>query len=150
LIHLWIASVIRSLSCLYFDPQSGQASTGLKPPSTHFEKRTIDFAELVKGIYLAYETKDKSACENLLTDDFTFTSPNDDHASKQDYLQRCWPFSEENQVYQLEQIIVGGNQVFVLYACETKAHKKFKNTEHFLFENAKIKSIEVFFGGGAW
>jgi len=131
------------------DPQSGLASTGLKPSSTHLEKRTIDFSELVKDIYRAYETKDKSACENLLADDFTFTSPNDDHISKQDYLQRCWPFSEENPVYHLEQIMITGNYVLVLYACETKAHKKFRNTEHFQFEDAKIKSIEVFFGRDA-
>lgn len=134
-------------SSVPFDPQSGQASTGLKPASIHIEEPPTDLSELVKSIFRAYETMDLSACENLLADNFTFTSPHDYRISKQMYLQKCWPFSEEKPVYQLEQVMVSGNEVIVLYTCETKSLKKFKNTEYFRFENEKIRSVEVYFGG---
>jgi len=145
----WVIAAAHS--SVPFDVQSGKASTNLKPSDDftkeQFNNTTIDLSNLVKNIFHAYETKDKSACEKMLTDDFTFTSPNnDDHISKDAYFERCWSFSEQNPVYEFEKIVVSGEDVFVLYNCVTKTNKKFRNTELFKFEKDKIKAVEVYFG----
>ncbi|MEO7044611.1 MAG: nuclear transport factor 2 family protein [Ferruginibacter sp.] len=102
---------------------------------------------MVKNIFRAYETKDKSGCEEMLTDDFSFTSPNnDDHINQDSYFERCWPFIEQYPIYEFEKIVVSGFEVFVTYNCETKIGKKFRNTELFKFNQDKIKEIEVYFG----
>ncbi len=137
-------------SSVPFDGQSGKASTGLKPSDDlkiNHNGGNIDLRDLVKNIFHAYEIKDKALCEQMLTDDFTFTSPNnDDHINRNAYFEKCWPFSEQNPVYEFEKIAVSGNDVFVLYSCEIKSGKKFKNTELFKFEKDKIKAVEVYFG----
>lgn len=137
-------------SSVPFDGQSGKASTGLKPNKdfkTETDNSIGNLSNLVKTIFHAYETKDRITCEKMLTDDFTFTSPNnDDHINKDKYFERCWIFSEQNPVYEFEKIAVSGNDVFVLYNCETKTGKKFRNTELFKFDNDKIKAVEVYFG----
>jgi ketosteroid isomerase-like protein len=43
-------------------------------------------SNLVRRYYRAYETKDGNALEELLSDDFTFTSPLDDHLDRASYL----------------------------------------------------------------
>jgi|GEM_PF-283853 len=145
----WV--VISAHSSVPFNGQTGKASLDLKP-SRKFIKKTskednIDLSNLVKSIFHAYETKDKAACTNLLTDDFTFTSPNgDDHIDKVAYFKRCWSFSNQKPVYEFEKIAVTGNDVFVLYNCRTKTGKRFRNTEMFKCNKDKIKAVEVFFG----
>ena len=106
----------------------------------------IDIAILVRKIFSAYETKNKEQAESLLSNDFTFTSPVDDHIDKTTYFKKCWIFSNENPKYKFEKIFVKDNEVFVLYECETKNHKKFRNTEFFKFDGSKIKAVEVYFG----
>ena len=106
----------------------------------------IDIGTLVKKIFSAYETKNRKQAENLLTNDFTFTSPLDDHIDKKTYFEKCWTFSNENPKYKFEKIFVKSNEVFVLYECETKTHKRFRNTEFFKFDGSKIKTVEVYFG----
>lgn len=137
-------------SSVPFDGQSGKASTGLKPLDNlkiKSDDSNINLANLSKSIFHAYEKKDRSACEKMLTDDFTFTSPNnDDHINKGSYFEKCWSFSEQNPIYEFEKIAVSGNDVFVVYNCKTKIGKKFRNTELFKFEKDKIKAVEVYFG----
>jgi Domain of unknown function (DUF4440) len=50
--------------------------------------------ELIRIYFKAYEAKDRSALESTLSDDFTFTSPHDDHIDRATYLERCWPNSK--------------------------------------------------------
>lgn len=137
-------------SSVPFDGQTGKASIGLKPDDDlkkENDSNNLNLPDLVKNIFHAYETKDRSTCEKMLTDDFTFISPNnDDHINKDAYFERCWPFSEQNPVFEFEKIAVSGNDVFVLYSCKTKTGKKFRNTELFKFDNEKIKAVEVYFG----
>jgi ketosteroid isomerase-like protein len=45
--------------------------------------------KLIPIYFKAYETKDRSALESTLSDDFTFTSPHDDHIDRATYLERC-------------------------------------------------------------
>jgi ketosteroid isomerase-like protein len=44
-----------------------------------------DVEEVVRRCYRAYETKDRAALEPLIAEDFTFTSPWDDHIGRDVY-----------------------------------------------------------------
>jgi ketosteroid isomerase-like protein len=103
-------------------------------------------SDLVRKCFSAYELKDRQMIEDLLSDDFTFTSPLDDRINRIEYFKRCWPNSESIQSFQIEKLFENGNEAFVRYECEMKAGKKFRNTEWFRFEGGKLKEVQVFFG----
>ena len=48
-----------------------------------------NLSDLIRKYYSSYELKDRKSLEDLLSDDFTFSSPLDDHISKSTYFQRC-------------------------------------------------------------
>ena len=106
----------------------------------------ISVSDLVRKCFSAYELKDRQMIEELLSDDFTFTSPLDDRIDQTEYFKRCWPNSENIQNFQIEKLFENGNEAFVRYECEMKTGKKFRNTEWFRFEEGKLKEVQVFFG----
>jgi ketosteroid isomerase-like protein len=101
---------------------------------------------LVRKCFSAYELKDRQMIEDLLSDDFTFTSPLDERIDRAEYFKRCWPNSENIQSSQIEKLFENDNEAFVRYECEMKTGKKFRNTEWFRFEGGKLKEVQVFFG----
>jgi ketosteroid isomerase-like protein len=103
-------------------------------------------ASLVRRAYAAYESKDRSSLETLLSDDFTFSSPKDDHIDRAKYFRRCWPFSEKVRAFHIESLAVKGNEAFVRYLCEPKSGRSFRNTECFRVEGGRIKAVDVYFG----
>lgn len=84
--------------------------------------------------------------EALLGDDFTFTSPLDAHIDRAAYFKRCWPNSETIRSIQIEKLADSGPEAFIRYELETTAGGKFRNTEWFRFEGAKLMEVQVFFG----
>lgn len=103
-------------------------------------------SDILRGYFAAYKSKDRKTVEDLLTDDFTFTSPYDDAIDKATYFERCWPNSERIQTNDLEKIFEQGNEAFVLYKCITNDGKEFRNTEFFSFDGDRIKQVNVYFG----
>jgi ketosteroid isomerase-like protein len=101
---------------------------------------------LVRRCFSAYELKDRQMIEDLLSDDFTFTSPLDHRIDRTEYFKRCWVNSENIANFQIEKLFENGNEAFVRYECETKAGKKFRNTEWFRFQGGKLKEVQVYFG----
>jgi hypothetical protein len=101
-----------------------------------------NLANLIRKYYSSYESKDRKSLEDLLSDDFTFSSPLDDHISRTTYFQRCWPNSQTISVFHIEK----ANEAFVRYECERIVGPKFRNTEYFRIEGDKIKEVEVYFG----
>lgn len=102
--------------------------------------------DIIRSIFAAYKSKDRKVVEELLTDDFTFTSPYDDAINKATYFERCWPSSERIREHVLEKIFVEGDEAFVLYRCRTNEGKEFQNTEFFTFDGDRIRQINVYFG----
>ena len=47
---------------------------------------TTNVSELVREFFSAYRSGNREFVENLLSDDFTFTSPLDDHIDKATYF----------------------------------------------------------------
>jgi ketosteroid isomerase-like protein len=104
--------------------------------------------ELVRKWYAAWEKRDWLPVDNLLADDFTFSSANgDDHISKSTFKTRCW----ETQIdfirnFDLERVSTGADDAFVKYLCHTKDGKSFRNVEYLRIKNGKLESIECYFG----
>lgn len=104
--------------------------------------------QIIRAYYSGYQLKNWKAVEDLLAEDFTFTSPNDDdHIDIPTYKERCWPQSEYVAHFELESILQEENEAFVKYLCTTTKGTSFRNTEYFRFAGGKICSIEVYFGG---
>ena len=103
--------------------------------------------ETVRQYYGAWEAKDWHALDILLADDFTFSSPLDDHISKSDFKAGCW----DTQIayidrFDLNQVIGTDNDVFVMYVCHTTNGRTFRNVEYFKFRDGKVKAVEGYFG----
>jgi ketosteroid isomerase-like protein len=103
-------------------------------------------AGIIRGIFAAYLANDRKRVEDLLADDFRFTSPYDDHIDKPTYFERCWKNSDWIERHELERIFVNGDEAFVTYKCTAKGGKSFRNTEFFVFAGDKVRSIDVYFG----
>jgi ketosteroid isomerase-like protein len=103
--------------------------------------------DIIRGMFAAYRTQNRTFVEGALADDFTFTSPYDDASDKAAYFKRCWPLSLERiETNEVERIFAEGDRAFVTYWVRTKAGDEFRNTEFFVFEGDRIKSIDVYFG----
>jgi len=103
-------------------------------------------AELIRACFHAYETKDRDALEPLIADDFTFTSPLDDHIDRATYFQRCWQNCEHIERFDLEKLFVQGNEAFVQYQLHSKGQPPFRNTEVFTCRAGQLTSVHVYFG----
>lgn len=101
---------------------------------------------LARACYSAYERKDRAAIEALLAADFTFTSPLDDAISRERYMERCWPNSEHLDAFEIQNLMVQGDKVFVQYEAHARGQAPFKNTELFTIRDGRIHSVEVYFG----
>ncbi|HMG55212.1 MAG TPA: nuclear transport factor 2 family protein, partial [Kofleriaceae bacterium] len=97
-------------------------------------------------MFHAYQTADRNEIEPLLSDDFTFTSPYDDHIDRAAYFERCWPNAGTIERFELQQVTVDGDACFVMYIGQRKHGGRFHNTERFQIAGGKICAVEVFFG----
>ena len=142
--------IVHRHSSVPFNVDNGYASTGLKPDNENTSEennKKISFSTIVHRYFKAYENKDRKVIEDLLSDDFTFTSPFDDHINTFIYFQRCWPFSEQQpEFFRIEKLFEKGDEVFVQYLCKPKSGIEFRNVELFRIIENKIKEVTVYFG----
>ena len=128
------------LSCTAgFAQTSTPQAAGL--PNTLNEK-------VVRDVYAAYEKKDWNMLTSLFAKGFTFTSPVDDHIDLKAYKVRCWPNAYNIKKFDIEKLVVDGDDVFVLYNGWNNEGKKFRNTEYFKLKDGKIEEFTCFFGPG--
>jgi ketosteroid isomerase-like protein len=106
----------------------------------------IDKERIIRALFAAYLANNRKAVEDVLSPDFHFTSPYDDRIDKRTYFERCWRSSDWIERHELERIFVRGDEAFATYKCVAKGGKSFRNTEFFIFESEKVKSIDVYFG----
>jgi len=108
--------------------------------------------ELARRYYESYETGDRSFVEQILADDFAFTSPFDDGIGRDEYFARCWPNHVSHRKFHFEAMMEDGDVVLVVYRLEMRfpntAHPgaSFRNAERMIFEKGKLKSVDVFMG----
>ena len=116
---------------------SARARAGLSPENE----------QIIRKYYTAWEKGDWHALDSLLTDDFTFTSPNDNHDSKSVFETRCWtPNVNLIAHFDLQQIAGNGNDAFVMYVLHIKNGKKIENVECFHLRDGRVESVRCYFG----
>jgi ketosteroid isomerase-like protein len=104
--------------------------------------------KLVKDYYAAYEKKDSGMLRSLFAEGFVFNSPNDDHIDLKTYYARCWPNCVNIKRFDIEKLVVDGDDAFVTYNGWTNDGRVFRNTEYFKFKDGKIKENACYFGPG--
>ena len=107
---------------------------------------STDRAATIRAIFVAYMANDRKVVEDVLAEDFRFTSPYDDQIDKKTYFERCWKNSDWIERHELEKIFVEGDEAFVTYRCTAKGGKSFRNTEFFAFAGDKVRRIDAYFG----
>src|SRR5580693_6373504 len=104
--------------------------------------------DTVRAASDAYLAQDRDAVERLLAEDFTFTSPQDDHIGKAAFLERCFPTAERLASQQILQLVnAGADGVFILYEYELKAGGRYRNAEFSTVRDGQLAETHVFFGG---
>ena len=104
---------------------------------------------MIKNYYAAYEKKDWGLMTPILASEFTFTSPaGDDHIHLDLYKKRCWPNAYKTKRFDLQEMLIDGDNAYVTYNGWTTDDKLFRNTERFKFKDGKIIENECFFGTG--
>jgi SnoaL-like domain len=105
--------------------------------------------KIVRAVYTAYEKKDWNMLKSVLAEGFTFTSPVDIHPIDiKVYKEKCWPNSANIKKFEIDKLMVNGDNVFVTYHCWTLNSKVLWNTEYFTLKDGKIKGFVCFFGPG--
>ena len=103
-------------------------------------------AAIARAAYEAYVTKDRAAIEELIADDFHFTSPLDNRLDRETYFRRCWPNSKMIEGFDLVNLVTDGDRVFVTYEGRNTDGRRFRNTEILKIRDGRIVDVEVYFG----
>lgn len=106
----------------------------------------VDRLGLVRDLYAAYESGDRSVVEQLLSEDFTFYSPADVGIDRVRYFERCWPNSALIARFEFKRLIESGDEVVVTYESTKTDGNRFRNTEVLTFDGDRLAKAEVYFG----
>jgi len=101
---------------------------------------------IARAAYEAYVTKDRSALEALIAEDFHFTSPLDNRLDRETYFRRCWPNSERIKAFDFVHLVTDDDRVFVTYEGLNADGRQFRNTEILTIRDQHIVDVEVYFG----
>lgn len=105
-----------------------------------------DNKKIVTQVFRAWETNDRDLLEGILAESFTFTSPNDETLSRQQYWEICWAHRAEITGFELLTIIATDDDAFVRYNGKSSDGRVFQNVEYFTLNNGKVTSVNVYFG----
>lgn len=100
----------------------------------------------VRDLYAAYLEDRKDKVGAMLTEDFTFSSPRDDHIDRATYFERCWPKEPFFRASHIEFLALDGDEAVVRYRAEKRDGGSFGNIESLRFRGDKIAAVEVYFG----
>ena len=104
--------------------------------------------EVVRASFQAYLTQDRDAMERLLAEDYVFTSPQDDHIGKADFLERCFPTADRVVTQEIVQLVPAGDDgVFIMYEYQLKTGERHRNVEFSTTRTGQLAETQVFFGG---
>ena len=110
------------------------------------ENMTAKNVAIARAAYEAYVTKDRAALDNLVAEDFHFTSPLDNRLDRETYFRRCWPNSKTIQAFDFIHVVTEGDRVFVTYEGRNTNGRRFRNTEILTIRDLHIVDVEVYFG----
>jgi hypothetical protein len=94
-----------------------------------------------RELYLAF-----AAGNEILADEFRFSSPVDFGLDRAGYFERCWPGAGQGQQFEFVRLVETGNEVIVTYEMTKREGGKGRNTEILTFDGDRISGAEVYFG----
>ena len=100
----------------------------------------------LRSLYAAYVAGDKDTVRAMLSEDFTFSSPRDDHIGRDAYFARCWPEPPPFRSMEIEYLAIAGDGAAVRYRAVKHDGSAFRNMESFRFKGEKVVSVDVYFG----
>jgi ketosteroid isomerase-like protein len=104
--------------------------------------------DTVRRMFEAYLAGDAQTAIRLLADDFSFTSPQDDHIDKAAFMEQCFPTAERVSKQEILELVPaepdGG---FFMYEYTLKTGERHRNTEFIVVRDEQLAETHVFFGG---
>ena len=100
----------------------------------------------VRALYAAYIDGRKDIVAAMLAEDFTFSSPRDDHIDRDAYFDRCWPKPPPFERMEIEYLGLAEDQAVVRYRAIKRGGGAFRNMETLRFKGDKVAAVEVYFG----
>ena len=99
-------------------------------------------------MFESYLKQDRETAERLLSDDFVFTSPQDDHIDRAAFFERCFPTADRLVSQELLSVVpAGGDDVYLMYEYGLKTGERHRNVELQTVRDGQIIEVQVFFGG---
>ena len=103
---------------------------------------------IVEAAFRHYRSQDREAAFPLYADDFSFTSPQDDHIDKATFFERCFPTADRFKDHRLLHVTPANEElVFVYYEYELETGGKYRNVEAITVRDSLMHEVQVFFGG---
>jgi len=104
--------------------------------------------DIVRAMFESYLKQDRQAADALLSEQFSFTSPQDDHIDKATFFGRCFPTADRLVSQELVYVTpTDGDDVFVMYDYILKTGERHRNVELLTVRDGRIIETQVFFGG---
>ncbi|WP_282701111.1 nuclear transport factor 2 family protein [Streptomyces sp. CC219B] len=105
-------------------------------------------ADVVEAAFRFYRAQDREAALPLYADDFTFTSPRDDHIDRAAFFARCFPTADRMREQRMLHLTEAGPElVFAYYEYEPTTGGRYRNVEAITVRDGLIREVRVFFGG---
>ncbi len=77
-----------------------------------------------------------------------FTSPQDDHIGKAEFLEKCFPTADRVVTQEIVKLVPAGDDgVFIMYEYLLKAGERHRNVEFSTVRSGQVAETQVFFGG---
>jgi ketosteroid isomerase-like protein len=124
---------------------SSQPGSAQTPPTG---SQDVSTEKIIRQYYAAFEKKDWNLMEQVLADNFTFSSPLDDHINVSAFKERCWPNCYKIKRFDVDKLLLKGDEAFLATNGWTNDGKLFRNGEYFRLKDGKIVEYECFFGRG--
>ena len=107
-----------------------------------------DAVDVALAVFAAYRDQDVAAAMALLDADLVFTSPQDDHIDRSEFLRTCFPTASRfrTQTVTVAREVEPG-VVMLRYTAEPVAGPPFSNVELITVRDGRIREIRVYFGG---
>jgi len=104
-------------------------------------------ADVSRSMMLAFQTQDAELARSLLADDYTFTSPQDDHLDAAQWFEKCFPTADHFAGHELTDVVESGDTVLLRYEYALDDGTRWANAERHVIRDGKIAEVQVYFGG---
>lgn len=103
---------------------------------------------VVRAAFQYYLAQDHDSAFALYGDDFSFTSPQDDHIDKAAFFDRCFPTASRVTAQRMLHVTPADDEtVFVYYEYDLPTGDTHRNMEAITVRDGLIRDVQVFFGG---